>query len=80
MQLPVKLNQLLIIQTMKAKELEEAVQVKNAIIHKQSRRIALLEEKFSDLRRKYFEMKYNEDKVDFHLSNLSFLDKNFSSL
>ncbi len=65
---------------MKAKELEEAVQVKNAIINKQSKRIAMLEEKFSELRRRYFEMKYNEDKVDFHLTNLSFLDKNFSAL
>jgi hypothetical protein len=43
---------------MKEKELTEVVQVKNEIIIRQSRRISMLEEKFSDLRRKYLRLKY----------------------
>jgi len=56
---------------MKEKELKEAIDAKNEIIHHQSQRISMLEEKFSELRRKYFLLKYKEDKVDFSLPKLS---------
>lgn len=63
---------------MKAIELQEAVQLKNKIINTQSKRIKLLEEKFSSLRQKYFQLKYQEDKINFHLSELSSKEGNFN--
>ncbi len=53
---------------MKENELTDAVQAKNAIIKSQYKRITLLEEKFAELRVKYFQLKYAEAKIDFHLS------------
>ena len=56
---------------MKEKELEEAVRHKNDLIIRQSKKINMLEEKFSDLRRKYLLLKYYSEKVEFHLPELS---------
>ena len=44
---------------MKKKELQEAIYVKNDIISNQVKRINLLEEKFTELRQKYFQLKYS---------------------
>jgi hypothetical protein len=43
---------------MKPKEMREAIHLKNGILDKQEKRIALLEEKISELRKKYFHLKY----------------------
>ncbi len=56
---------------MKEQELKEVVHVKNETIIQQSKRISLLEEKFSELRSKYLRLKYNSEKIDFHLPELS---------
>lgn len=56
---------------MKEKELEDAVHVKNEIIIRQSKRINLLEEKFSELRRKYLRLKYASEKDAYHLHSMS---------
>ena len=53
---------------MKEKELLDAVQMKNLIISKQVKRIHLLEEKFTELRRRYFQLKHKQEKLEFHLS------------
>jgi hypothetical protein len=45
---------------MSKNEILEALQMKDAIIQKQSRRIQLLEDKFSELRMKFIRMKYDE--------------------
>ena len=45
---------------MKPKELKEVIQLKNNIIMKQSKRIKLLEEKVTEVRQKYFHLKYSE--------------------
>ena len=49
---------------MKAKELEKAVQDKNAIISLQVRRINLLENKISELNEKYFRLKYKDQQTN----------------
>ena len=49
---------------MSEKELHSAVHTKNDIILRQTRRIMMLEEKFSQLRQKYFELKYNDKKLE----------------
>jgi len=41
-------------------EILEALHQKDEIIQKQSRRIKLLEEKFSELRMKFFRLKYED--------------------
>ena len=51
---------------MSEKELKEAVRIKNEIIMRQTRRIRLLEERFSQFRQKYFQMKYRDDKIKLH--------------
>jgi hypothetical protein len=51
---------------MKEKELTEVVHVKNEIIIRQTRRICMLEEKFSDLRRKYLRLKYASEDMGVH--------------
>jgi hypothetical protein len=43
---------------MKTKEMREAILIKNNILQRQTRRIELLEEKMSELRKKYFQLKY----------------------
>lgn len=45
---------------MKINELEEAVYLKNLIISNQLKRITLLEEKFAELRRRFFRLKYKD--------------------
>jgi hypothetical protein len=46
------------------KELQEAIQIKNQLLQKQSRRIDLLEEKMTEIRRKYFQLKYSAEVID----------------
>jgi hypothetical protein len=41
-------------------EILEALHLKDEIIQKQSRRIQLLEDKFTELRMKFFRMKYDD--------------------
>jgi len=41
---------------MKTKEIREAIHVKNALLQQQARRIELLEEKMTELRKKYFQL------------------------
>ena len=43
---------------MKAKEMLEAIQVKNSLLNWQMKKIELLEEKMTELRKKYFQLKY----------------------
>ena len=43
---------------MEPTELREALREKNNLLAQQSKRIALLEEKFTALREKYFQLKY----------------------
>jgi len=43
---------------MKTKEMRGFIRLKNALLVKQTRRIELLEEKMSELRKKYFQLKY----------------------
>jgi hypothetical protein len=43
---------------MKAKEMQEAMLIKNTLLNRQSRRIKLLEEKMTELRKKYIQLKY----------------------
>lgn len=40
------------------KELQEAIIIKNDLLSIQSKRIALLEEKMTELRKNYFQLKY----------------------
>jgi len=56
---------------MKKNELNEIVYLKNTLIMKQARRISLLEEKLLELRHKYFQLKYDEEKMDMHLKHVS---------
>ena len=53
---------------MKEKELLEVVHHKNDLIVKQTRKISLLEERFSDLRRKYLRLKYDLGKAGLRTS------------
>jgi hypothetical protein len=48
---------------MKEKELHNIVQQKNELIIRQTRRISQLEQKLADVRHKYFELKYDGDKM-----------------
>ena len=48
---------------MNEKELRDVVQQKNQLIIKQTRRISKLEEKLAEVRHKYFELKYDGDKM-----------------
>ncbi len=50
----------------KEKMLHEIVQQKNVLIVKQTRRISLLEEKLTEVRHKYFQLKYDEEKIGVH--------------
>jgi len=52
---------------MTEKELQEIVHTKNDIILRQTKRILMLEEKFTQLRQKYFRMKYDDKKLEFNL-------------
>jgi hypothetical protein len=52
---------------MKEKELRNIVQQKNDLIIRQTRRISQLEEKLAEVRHKYFELKYDGDKMGFIL-------------
>ena len=45
---------------MKPKELKDIIQLKNNIIMEQSKRIRLLEEKMTEVRQKYFHLKYSD--------------------
>lgn len=55
---------------MNEKELKEIVHSQNDIIIRQTKKINFLEEKFSDLRRKYLRMKYEAEKINFHLPEI----------
>ena len=44
--------------TMRISEINEVITAKNDLLVQQTRRIKLLEEKMTDLRRRYFELKY----------------------
>ena len=44
---------------MKTIEIYEAFRVKNSLLKSQTTRIKLLEEKISELRKKYFKLKYD---------------------
>jgi len=43
---------------MKLKEMQEAILIKNSLLNRQTRRIQLLEEKMTELRKKYIQLKY----------------------
>jgi len=45
---------------MKPKEMKDVIQLKNDIIMEQSKRIKLLEEKMTEVRKKYFQLKYSD--------------------
>ena len=48
---------------MEEKDLRNIVHQKNELIIKQTRRISQLEQKLTELRHKYFELKYDGDKM-----------------
>ena len=62
-----KINHQLLILRMMQKELSEIVHLKNSLIVRQSKRISMLEEKLTELRHKYFRLKYDDEKNDMHL-------------
>lgn len=43
---------------MGTKEMREAIAVKNSLLIRQTKRIKLLEEKMTELRKKYYQLKY----------------------
>lgn len=43
---------------MQPKEMQEVILIKNNLLDRQTRRIKLLEDKMTELRRKYFQLKY----------------------
>lgn len=43
---------------MKTNEMRELIRIKNNLLQQQTRRIELLEEKMSELRKRYFQLKY----------------------
>jgi hypothetical protein len=43
---------------MGTKEMQEAIRVKDSFLIRQTKRIKLLEEKMTELRKKYFQLKY----------------------
>jgi len=45
---------------MKPKELKSVIKLKNDIIMEQSKRIRLLEDKVSEIRKEYFRLKYSD--------------------
>ena len=51
----------LIIATMKPKQLKDVIELKNEIIMEQSKRIKRLEEKMTEIRQKYFRLKYSDE-------------------
>jgi hypothetical protein len=51
---------------MKASELKDVIKLKNDIIMEQSKRIKLLEDKMSEIRQKYFRLKYSDGTFSFH--------------
>lgn len=53
---------------MKAKQLHAALKMKNEIILQQYRRIKILEDKVSEMRHRYFELKYPGAHID-HLQH-----------
>ena len=55
---------------MKAKEVKDIIQLKNDIIMEQSKRIRLLEEKMTEIRQKYFQLKYSDVLFNFNQSKL----------
>ena len=55
---------------MQHQELSNIVNLKNSLIVKQNRRISLLEEKLTELRHKYFRLKYGEENIESHLQQL----------
>jgi hypothetical protein len=51
---------------MKEEELRNIVHQKNELIIRQTRRISQLEQKLAEVRHKYFELKYDGDKMGTH--------------
>lgn len=43
---------------MKTNEMIETIRLKDSLLNRQSKRIELLEDKMSELRKKYFQLKY----------------------
>lgn len=43
---------------MKSKEMREAIRIKNELLIRQKRRIELMEDKMTELKKKYFHLKY----------------------
>ena len=52
------------------KNLKEVLDEKNKLIIIQTRRINYLEEKITEIRQKYFKLKYDEVKIDIHTSRI----------
>lgn len=50
----------------KEKMLHDILVQKNDLIIKQTRRISLLEEKLTEIRHKYFQLKYDDEKMGGH--------------
>ena len=56
---------------MKERELKDIVHTQNDIIIRQTKKITMLEEKFTDLRSKYLRLKYEAENMNFTLPQLS---------
>ena len=52
---------------MRTKEMQEVIRIKNGLLIRQTKRIELLEEKMTELRKKYFQLKYAD--VIIHLQS-----------
>lgn len=44
---------------MRTKEMRESIRIKNGLLIRQTKRIELLEEKMTELRKKYFQLKHS---------------------
>ena len=56
---------------MRPKELKDVIKLKNDIIMEQSKRIRLLEEKMTEIRHKYFQLKYSDAPFLFHHNSVA---------
>jgi hypothetical protein len=55
---------------MKQNELNDIVHLKNSYIVKQAKRISMLEEKLTELRHKYFRLKYDDERFTARLEQI----------
>ena len=51
-------------------DLKEILDEKNQLIINQTRRISFLEDKLMEIRKKYFELKYDDEKLGVHIHRL----------